>query len=395
MGILSCVRVAALPWLFGMALATGAAGQEAAPAARDPAALFREAKQAMQDGQLEVAERDFRRVIALDPRSAPAHTNLGVVLMRQKRWSEARMELQRAQTLTPAEPGIALNLGLVSYRSNDFAGAIGPFQTALRLAPESKQARYLLGLCYFFTNRYREAAEMLAPLWESESQHLSYLYVVSIAAAKAPNPELEKRAFDQMLKVGRNSPEFHLYLGKAWLAKDDTAKALLEFRAAEAAQPNLPLVHYFLGRTYLERHDYSQAEAELRRDAALEPDFAYNYEDLGRLYAELNQPDKAAQWYRRAVEQNGTLVNSWFGLAKLARDAGRYDEALEMLDRAEPLAPQSASLHYTKGQVLTHLGQKEKAQEEFATSAKLLKSFNDRLQQPGDEAADAQQAAQQ
>jgi tetratricopeptide (TPR) repeat protein len=208
---------------------------------------------------------------------------------------------------------------------------------------------------------------------------------------------LQKQAFDQMLAIGQNTPEFHLYLGKAWLAEHETNKALDEFHAAASARPDLPLAHYFLGRTYLEQRAYPQAEAELRKDIAIEPDFAYSYEDLGILYAQLNQPDKAEQYFREAVVRNHELVNSWFGVAKLYRDAGRYEEALKMLDHAEALAPQSGSVHYTRGQVLAHLGQSAKAREEFESSARLLKSFNDRLQVDplGDQSADAQDAAQQ
>jgi len=81
----------------------------------------------------------------------------------------------------------------------------------------------------------------------------------------------------------------------------------------------------------------------------------------------------------------------------LYRDAARYQEALEMLDHAEALAPQSASVHYMRGQVLNHLGQRAQSRQEFDTASKLLKSFNDRLQQDpsGDQSADAQNAAQQ
>jgi tetratricopeptide (TPR) repeat protein len=208
---------------------------------------------------------------------------------------------------------------------------------------------------------------------------------------------LQKRAFDQMLTIGQNTPEFHLYVGKAWLAEGATNKALEEFHAAASARPDLPLVHYFLGRTYLEQHVYEQAEAELQKDAAIEPDFAYNYEDLGILYAQLNQLDKAEHYFHQAIERNNMLVNSYFGLAKLYRQTGRYKESLGILDHAEALAPRSASVHYTRGQVLAHLGQPEKAHQEFDVAAKLLKSFNDRLQQDpsGDHSADAQDAAQQ
>jgi tetratricopeptide (TPR) repeat protein len=377
-------------------LETGS-GQNPAASASDPETIFREGKEAMQNGQLSLAEEDFRRVIALDSKSSAAYVNLGVAYMREKRWDDALVELHKAESLSPGEPGIRLNIGLAYYQKNDFATAVGAFSEALKMAPGSLQARYLLGLCYFFTNKYKEATDTLAPLWDRESTNLNYLYVVSIAASKSSNSPLQKRAFDQMLAIGQNTPEFHLYVGKAWLAEDETHKALEEFLAAAESRPDLPLVHYFLGRTYLEQRAYPKAEAELQKDIAIEPDFAYSYEDLGILYARLDQPDKAERYYRQAIEHNNTLVNSYFGLARLYREAGRYQEALEMLDHAEALAPHSASVHYTRGQVLARLGQSTKAHQEFDTAAHLLKSFNDRLQQDpsGDQSADAQDAAQQ
>ena len=377
------------------ALATTGAPQVSATSALAPAVIFRQGVEAMQNGRLATAEDDFRTVIALDPRSGAAHVNLAVAYMREKRWDDALVELRKAQVLSPGQPGISLNIGLAYYRKNDFAAAIEPFAASLQQAPQSSQARYLLGLCYFFRNEYQQAGETLAPLWDRESNNPNYLYVLSIAAGKSSNVSLEKQAVDRMFAIGQNAPEFHLYIGKAWLAKGDTEKAIDEFNAAAAARPNLPLVHYFLGRAYLEQHAYPQAEAELLKDVAIEPNFPYSYEDLGRLYAQQNKTEKAEHAYRQAIERDNTLVNSYVGLGKLYRQAGRNGEALAMLDHAVALAPQSASVHYARGQALARLGQS--ANQEFDTSAKLLKSFNDRLQQDpsGDLAADAQDAAQQ
>jgi tetratricopeptide (TPR) repeat protein len=365
--------------------------------ADDPATIFRQGKEAMEGGQMALAEDRFRRVIALDSKSSAAHVNLGVVFMRQKRWNEALTELRIAQSLTSNQPGISLNIGLVYYKSNRFSSAIEPLSAALRESPDSLQARYLLGLCYFFTNQYKLASDSLAPLWTQESSNLNYLYVLSIAASKAKNLALQQQAFGQMLIVGQDTAEFHLYLGKAWLAEDDTGKALKEFNAAAASKPDLPLVHYFLGRAHLQRHEYSQAEVELQKDIALEPELPYNYEDLGLMYALLNQPSKAESFFRQAIAQNGDLVNSYFGLAKLYRDEARYQEALDPLTHALALAPNSASVHFTMGQVLKGLGQTQKANQEYQTAGKLLKSFNDSLQQDqsADRIADAQNAAQE
>jgi tetratricopeptide (TPR) repeat protein len=371
--------------------------QSVTPSTQDPATIFSQGVQALKNGEFRRAEDLFRRVITLDPKSGAAHINLGVTYMRERRWDDALVELHQAETFSPKTPGIQLNIGLIYYRKNDFDEAIEPFSKVLKLEPDSLQASYLLGLCYFFTNRYKAAVETLAPLWKQESTNLNYLYVLSIAANKSSNTPLQKQAFDQMIAIGQNTPEFHLYAGKAWLAGHDTDQALEQFQMAAAAKPDLPLVHYFMGRTYLERYAYSEAEAELKKDASIEPQFAYNYEELGFLYAKLEQPEKAEMSFRRAIELNHELVNSYFGLAKLYRDAARYSDALKMLDHAEALAPQSASIHYTRGQVLTRLGRGAQASQEFDTAAKLLKSFNDRLQQDpsGDQSADAQNAAQQ
>ena len=182
----------------------------------------------MQNGQLELAERDFRGVIALDPKSATPHINLGVTYMRGKRWDDALVELRKAELLAPDEPGIQLNIGFAYYRRMSL-----PWRSYHSPQPcgrhRIRRRRHLLGLCYFFTNKYKEAADTLDPLWEKESTKLNYLYVLSIAASKSSNPVLQKQAFDQMLAIGQNTPEFHLYVGKAWLAEDERTRRWKNF----------------------------------------------------------------------------------------------------------------------------------------------------------------------
>ena len=113
------------------------ASQVPTPPANDPAAIFRDGKSAMETGRLAQAEEDFRRVIALDPKSAAAHVNLGVTYMREKRWDDALVELRKAESLSPDEPGIRLNIGLAYYRKDDFASAIAPFTATLQKSPNS------------------------------------------------------------------------------------------------------------------------------------------------------------------------------------------------------------------------------------------------------------------
>src|ERR1700683_1212846 len=70
-------------------------------AADDPAGIFQAGQNALDHGRLDKAERDFKKVLAIDPRQGGAYANLGVVYMRRKDWPKALTMLGRAEKLLP------------------------------------------------------------------------------------------------------------------------------------------------------------------------------------------------------------------------------------------------------------------------------------------------------
>jgi len=125
--------------------------QSDATAATDPAQVFQQGQDALNRGRLDEAERDFRKVLLLNPQLAGAYANLGVVYMRRKQWTKALEMLHQAEHLLPQVAGIRLNIGLAYYRQSEFLKAIPVFESVVRDQPDAAQPRHLLGICYFFT----------------------------------------------------------------------------------------------------------------------------------------------------------------------------------------------------------------------------------------------------
>ncbi|MGA1987255.1 MAG: tetratricopeptide repeat protein [Candidatus Sulfotelmatobacter sp.] len=347
----------------------GTRGGDARPG--DPGKVFKLGQDALTRGQLDEAERDFRKVLQLDPQSGAAYANLGVVYMRRKEWTKALDELQKAERLMPEVAGIRLNIGLAYFRQNEFLKATPPFESVLRDQPDALQPRYLLGLCYFFAERYADAAATLEPLWAQESGQLPYLYVLSNAAHRAGRKELDERATTQLIKLGDGSPAYRLFVGKYHLNLEHYDAALAEFQAAAAADPKLPFVHFNLGLTYLKQRDYAHARDEFLKDAVIEPDLALDYDELGDVNA-LLQDDKGAEMsYREALRRDARLVNSYFGLAKIYERQEKYAAALTEIEAAVKLDPDRTDLHYVHGQVLLHLGRKEEAKKELEAAVNI------------------------
>lgn len=332
-------------------------------------AQFEEGQKALQDGDLDTAEAAFRKVLAVDPRSAGAYANLGVVAMRRKEWDRALGFLQKAAKLAPNVSGIRLNIGLVKFRRGDYAEAIPPLSSVVRDQPDSVQARYLLGLCDLLTERYADAVAALRPLWPQKENDFMYLYAVSIAADGAAQKELSERALTQLVNVGGDSPEFHLMLGKAYLNQQETQKAVEELQRAASKNPNLPFVHLNLGIAYVRAGDNARGEEEFRQDIRIEPDVPEPYQLLGEFYVRAGRDDDAEKFFKEALQRDARMPDALSGLAKVYLRQEKYPQALAAADAALRIAPNAGNLHFVRGRILTKMGRPDEAKKELTLAA--------------------------
>jgi tetratricopeptide (TPR) repeat protein len=241
----------------------------------------------------------------------------------------------------------------------------------VRDQPEAAQPRYLLGLCYFFADRWADAANTLEPLWAQESEQLPYLYVLSNAAHRAGKKDLDERATGQLIRLGDGTPAYRLFVGKYYLNVEQYDAALAEFQAAAEADPRLPFVHFDLGLTYLKRQELAHARDEFLKDAALEPDLALNYDELGDVYWLMQDDPNAEKNYREALRRDNRLVNSHLGLAKIYQRQGKLAPALVEIEAAGNLDRERVDVHYVHGQLLQRLGRKAEAKKELDAAVRI------------------------
>jgi tetratricopeptide (TPR) repeat protein len=341
-------------------------------------AIFAEGEAALRSNDLQLAEKNFLAVIAMDPRSGSAYANLGVIAMRRKQWDHALALLQKAHKLEPQISGIELNIGLVQFRRANYAAAVEPLSSVVRDQPDSQQARYLLGLCQVFTEQYADALATLEPLWSEMSADVMYLYVLDIAAQSAGDQDLDEKSLKRMLQIGGNSAEYHLILAKAYLNRQETDKALAELAEASTANPHAPFLHFNSGLAYMRAGDNDRAESEFRQDIAVEPDLPDNYEQLGFLYSRMQRNDEAEKSFREALRYDPKRTAALLGLTKLYLQEQKYKQALAAVDSALKLGPDSHNAHFMRGQALIREGRREEGHQELAVAQKLLDSRLDK-----------------
>ena len=357
--------------IAGSSTTSTGAGQQAARV--DPGVVFAKGQAALGAGELDGAEKFFRQVLSVDPQSAAAYANLGVIAMRRKDWEHALALLKKAEQLDPKMSGVRLNVGIVEFRRANYSAAIAPLRSVVREQPDLAQARYLLGLCEVLTEHYGEAATELEPLWAERSNDVMYLYVVGIAAHNSGQSALDEKALARMIEVGGDTPELHLILGKAYLNRQENDAAIKELNLAAAGDASLPFVHFNLGVAHARLgDDDGLAEAEFRKDIEIEPDVADDYAQLGLLYAREQKKEEAERAFQEALRREPRMATAQLGLAQLYFGEEKFALALRQADAAARLAPDNQNVHYLRGRILTRLGRQAEARSELAAAQKLM-----------------------
>jgi len=109
-------------------------------------------------GDLAGATEHYRRAVAAWPADERVHTNLGRILVRQGRLAEALPAFERAVALRPSSE-THLKLGRALVAQGRLADGIAHYHEALRLRPESPGIHYTLGLALAAGGRLAEAVE--------------------------------------------------------------------------------------------------------------------------------------------------------------------------------------------------------------------------------------------
>ena len=192
------------------------------------------------------AEAEARRALALDSRSADAHTLLGITLSSHRRFDEAVSELSRAVEIDPNSFDAELYLGRSRYARNDTAGATAALQKAVSLRPEDTEARFFLATVLEVAGDQEHATTEYKELQRiSPGDPRGYVGLGGILG-KTGNTE---EALAQLRKARELDPanfETNMALGRLLAKNGNLENSIRYLQEAAKQSPQSPEVHYQL-----------------------------------------------------------------------------------------------------------------------------------------------------
>ncbi len=200
-----------------------------------PADTLLAASLADQAGQYDAAEKAYRRILAADPKSAPANAGLAHLLIARKQYSEAETMLRAALEQTPNDPALTAQLATV-LAAQDKAEALPLIQGLHDAHPADAAITRML-------------AELLAQAGDAAGSDRLY---VGLLAASPQDPELVL-AHGQNLIRQLKYPEAFAAFNKAITLDPASGDAWsgLAFAASKVGQPSITLHALTMRSKYL------------------------------------------------------------------------------------------------------------------------------------------------
>ncbi|GGN61726.1 hypothetical protein GCM10011579_028270 [Streptomyces albiflavescens] len=151
----------------------------------------------------------------------------------------------------------------------------------------------------------------------------------------------------------------------------DFERALAEYEAALALDPELERAYYGRGVTRAEQRDYAGAIADLDRADALRPGKARILFVRGDYHRIAGHYEQAVEDLDRAVAIDPELAGAWASRGVTRHSAGRTDAALADLDRALELDPEHIWALVRRARVRRSRGEHDEQLADLHTAAEL------------------------
>jgi len=328
-------------------------------------AHLQRAEAALRSNDLDTATREFRAVLASDPRNVEANANLGVIAFGKGEFRVASENFRKALAVQPSLTKAAALLGICEKRLGD--------PSAQKLLEKSfakrsdSQLRTQVGLelaeLYEHNGDLEHTASVMGVLVGLNPESPDILYYAQRSYSELADDTLNKLAI-----VAPGSARMQQVIAERLVNAGDLKRAAEHYRKALELDPRLPGVRYELSEAILESAPadstaQTQAEQELEKVRQTESNSSKLESELGRIAELRSDADQAAAHYQQAFAMDSTDVRAALGLGRGLMTKQKPEEPIKYLRRALQVDPLNTEAHYRlalAGKRLDHAEESEK-----------------------------------
>lgn len=281
--------------------------------------------------------------------------------------ADATLHAQRAVNAAPQNPDLWFTLAYTARLSGQYSLSVDAARRGLALKPSSVEGLSGLAQTYAKMGRTVEAQQTLEQaLAANPRSDVDLQLAGELLLATDPKRAVEYLQRSEGVKA---SPRTELLLARAFQRTGDGESAHKMLERARHSAPADPEVLRAVASYY---RDTGQYEAAIRTLEDLPAKDAGTLAELGYSYALAGNPQGAARNYGAAASREPRDIQIQLNAAQAMLNAGEFDKATALLNRAATLNPEYYRVHGLRGRLDAAQHHNEDAIREYETALQRL-----------------------
>jgi len=271
-----------------------------------------------QSGNSPSAERLLRRALLIDPKSAAARCDLGVVLAAQQRPDDALACYDHLIALKPDFFDAHFNRGNLLLRLERFAEATASYDNAIALNPQHVDALNGNGEALHHLGRFTDAIACYDRVLSVRPGDVRALINRGAAFKDLRQAKEAIANFDLALAIAPDNTVAWINRGQALLVLGRIGEALESFHRALSINPELDQAWLGRARILVLTKNVTEALAACQRALAIQPNSASALAQIGQCHMLQGDTEAAVSYFDRSLaikpDDDAILSNRIFAL---------------------------------------------------------------------------------
>ncbi len=319
------------------------------------------------------------------------------LLAQNGEFDAALAEFQALEDLSQANARMVMLHSQILQRSGDEDGALRVMREGVELFDEDKTLRLSYARMLIQLGEYRAAQQQFGRLLEQDPQDWETLYSMALLDMEMESFEAAAERFQRLANVDERADESNYYLGFIYVQLDEPEQAISHYRQVRIGTQNFLAAQQQATFLSIQLGNLEEAHAHLSRLSRGQPrlEILFNTVESSALI-QAGMPDKAEELLNRALnkypnetdllfarvllaDSKGDMESSERDLRQiilmkpddsralnhlgymLANETERYEEALQLLERAIAVSPDDPAIIDSLGWAQYKLGRYEEA----------------------------------
>ncbi|MED5330187.1 MAG: tetratricopeptide repeat protein [Planctomycetota bacterium] len=307
------------------------------------------------------------RLLAQNPADVTALYLRGVSYLHLGELDGAELDLRRAVALDPTDEAGQVLLARVLHQQGETTLALEHFEVFLQDSEGSGWSYASFGHLCLDAGRWKDAYSAFKTAVEKDPEESSAHRGLAIIFSEAGQPERAAQAYRQILSLDPDSVFAHVGLGHAQRDLGKLTEALSSYRRARELEPQRAVHAGNEASTLVEMGRLTEGRFVYEDALALEsqegPDRAVLHLGLAMVLEELGEVESAREEYQYALDQDFTLFIAHEAMGLMAAASGHSEKAVEHLKLALDLGGLSPLAAVRLSLLLEEMGDQEGARE--------------------------------